>query len=602
MLPSYSWSTCLLRPPALLLAGACLLAGCEDTADPSGGLPVTIAAHLATSAGGIAEAFEQAEQIAVRVRVGSEEVFNETLDFEPDESVAVRVRLDASNAGASISVDVTLLAGGADLFRGEGSATLAESGPTTVDLTLSPVVAEIAIDNPVATFTAIGEAQRLTGAAVFATGDTVTGVAVSWTTLDPDIVVVQTNGDAVARAEGEARIQAAAAGVTSSGRALVNPEVVAVTVSPSPATVPVGGTVAFQADLRDRNGNRLQRTPTWTSSNESAATVDASGVATGVGSGSTLIRASADAAFGSSLLNVLAVPVEPANLAGSILSEAARTVRLTWEDRADNETHFSIERRAGAGEWSEIGRASPNATSYDGTGVPGENTFRVLACNQEGCSPPSNEVVLTFQLGPPVVTTLESTDIGVLRGRVEGGATYEVRFQYGVTPTLLQESDPITGSGAADFQLPLANWNMAAPLYYRIVASDQLGESAGEFQQMTAPVVSTSATSATWAWNQSITFRADLVLPSGVENPITSVEFSALIDEDCSLEPYEESLTDTTPSSVNVSGGVRHRFSRQFRAPSDCYGSMDVDVLVRFNSGALGSARSLSLLQVFATF
>jgi hypothetical protein len=600
MQPSYSWSTYLLRAPALLLTSAWMLTGCsEEPGDPGDDLAVTIAAHLATSAGGIADAFDRAEQIDVRVRVGSEEVFAESLDFAPGESVPVRVRLDASFAGASITVDVTLLADGAALFRGAGSATLEDSGPTTVDLTLSPVAAEITFANPVATFTAIGETRRLSGAAVFATGDTIPGVPITWATQDPEVVALQANGDAVSRAEGEARISATGAGVTSSGRAVVDPEVVVVTVTPNPATLPVGGTMTFEADLRDRNDNRLQRVPTWTSSNETAATVDASGVATGVGAGVTLIRATAGAAFGSSQLTVLAVPLSPVNLTASLVSESGRVVRLRWEDRAQDETYFSIERSAGTGARSEIGRASPNATSFDASGLPGDNTFRVLACNQQGCSPPSNEVTLTLPSGPPVVSTLESTEIGVMRGRVEGTGTYEVRFEYGRSPASLQQTEPIAGSGTADFELPVAGWNMTSSLTYRIVATNSFGESAGEFQTLAPPVLTTSATSSTWAWGQRITFRADLVLAVGVENPIESVEFSVTVDEDCSGDAYNESMVDTTAASLNVAGGVRHRFSAEFRAPNDCYGAMEVDALVRFKSGAAGFARHLSLLQSF---
>jgi hypothetical protein len=601
MQPSPSWSRLWLRPWTLLLACLCLPIACsEDASDPSGDLPVTIAAHLTSSAGGIAEAFDRTQQIAVQVLVGADEVFAETLDFSPDESVPVRVRLDASHAGSTISVRVTLLANGAALFRGEGSGTLADTGPTTVDLTLSPVIAEIAFDNPVATFTAIGESRRLSGAAVFATGDTVPGVSISWNTQDPEILAVQPNGDAVAQAEGEARIQATGAGVTSNGRALVNPEVAVVTVTPNPATVPIGGTQAFEADLRDRNGNRLQRTPAWTSTNEAAATINASGVATGVGSGVTTITATADGASGSSELTVLAVPLTPANLSASILSDAARTMRLTWEDRAENETHFSIERRAGTGDWFEIGRASPDATSFEGSGVPGENAFRVLACNRQGCSPPSNEVTLTFQSGPPVVTTLESTDVGVIRGLVEGGGTYQVRFQYGYSTTNLTDSAPMPGSGATEFQLPMSNWDIQSPIIYRIVANNQFGESVGEFQEMAAPDVSTSTTSETWTWSQSITFRADLVLPPGVANPVASVEFRASIDEDC-FPAYVRNLLDTSATTTNVAGGVRHRFAQDFRAPSsfNCYGTLEVDVYVQFESGASGVARNLSILQSF---
>ena len=70
--------------------------------------------------------------------------------------------------------------------------------------------------------------------------------------------------------------------------------VATVSVNPSLASVNVKGQQGFSALAVDSNGNQvLGQVFTWTSSNTSVATIASSGVATGVGPGTTMITATA---------------------------------------------------------------------------------------------------------------------------------------------------------------------------------------------------------------------------------------------------------------------------------------------------------------------
>jgi Bacterial Ig-like domain (group 2) len=81
--------------------------------------------------------------------------------------------------------------------------------------------------------------------------------------------------------------------------------IVTVSVSPSTATVPVGGTRAFTAVAKDAAGNTVTASFSWTSSKTAVATVDAStGAAKGVTPGSASITATASGVNGSATLNV----------------------------------------------------------------------------------------------------------------------------------------------------------------------------------------------------------------------------------------------------------------------------------------------------------
>jgi Bacterial Ig domain len=78
-----------------------------------------------------------------------------------------------------------------------------------------------------------------------------------------------------------------------------------VIVSPSSASIPIGGTQQFTATVLDLHGNPIPgATPAWTSSAPAVATVSATGLATGVSVGSTTITATYQAASGSASLTV----------------------------------------------------------------------------------------------------------------------------------------------------------------------------------------------------------------------------------------------------------------------------------------------------------
>jgi alpha-tubulin suppressor-like RCC1 family protein len=70
--------------------------------------------------------------------------------------------------------------------------------------------------------------------------------------------------------------------------------VAGISIDPAEATVAPGQTQQFTATITDLHGNALAVPVDWTSDDESVATVDAGGAATGVGPGSTAITATVD--------------------------------------------------------------------------------------------------------------------------------------------------------------------------------------------------------------------------------------------------------------------------------------------------------------------
>src|SRR5207247_6478799 len=84
--------------------------------------------------------------------------------------------------------------------------------------------------------------------------------------------------------------------------------VAAVGVAPASATLQVGKTVQLTATLKDATGNPLAgRVVSWASSNVSVATVNGSGLVTGVATGSATITATSEGKSGTAVVTVAAI-------------------------------------------------------------------------------------------------------------------------------------------------------------------------------------------------------------------------------------------------------------------------------------------------------
>ena len=108
--------------------------------------------------------------------------------------------------------------------------------------------------------------------------------------------------------------------------------VASVTVAPNPASVVVGGTVPLTATTKDASGNVLTgRVITWASSNTALATVNGSGVVTGVAAGGPVtITATSEGQSGTSAVTVSAVSVASVVVSPSTASvSVGYTVPLT---------------------------------------------------------------------------------------------------------------------------------------------------------------------------------------------------------------------------------------------------------------------------------
>jgi uncharacterized protein YjdB len=246
-------------------------------AEPSGlAVSFSVTGH---AAGGAAEAFDRADRVRIRlVRADETTVLDTVVTLSAaggsrEASVAVALQQDQE----TLFLDVQLLFQSQVLFTGSSSVTLRQNQTSSADIGLSPVIARLDLPAEFPVITAIGNRVTFTGAAVFATGDTVRGVTITFSTPETNILTLSPNGEAIALAEGDARIIATGGGMTGNSRVSVRATVAEVRTLVPDVQMNVHDQITLQFTALDSNGNALQRTGDWRSSAPQVASVDNTG-------------------------------------------------------------------------------------------------------------------------------------------------------------------------------------------------------------------------------------------------------------------------------------------------------------------------------------
>ena len=198
----------------------------------------------------------------------------------------------------------------------------------------APVPTTITISPGSATLQSLGETVRLAATVQDQNGQTMSGATVAWASGDPSVATVDPSGLVTAVANGTASVTATAGSVSASAAVTVEQAVAEVVVEPATDTLlAFGDTLRLSAEAVDANGHSVAGTEfAWVSGDTSVATVDASGLVTGVGSGTAMVTASAGSTSGAAAVTVqqavAEVVVEPATYT---LLAFGDTLRLSAE-------------------------------------------------------------------------------------------------------------------------------------------------------------------------------------------------------------------------------------------------------------------------------
>jgi uncharacterized protein YjdB len=195
---------------------------------------------------------------------------------------------------------------------GTVTITATSEGKTgTALLTVIPVPVASVTVTPLSANIFVGAQQTFAAITRDASGQVLTGRAVSWSSSANSVATVSANGVATGAGAGNAVITATSEGKSGTAAiAVAQVPVGTVTVLPSPATVVATQTTQLTATVKDQNGTVVtDRTVTWATNNPTIATVSTSGLVLGVTPGSATITATSGGKSGSTTVTVTPVPV-----------------------------------------------------------------------------------------------------------------------------------------------------------------------------------------------------------------------------------------------------------------------------------------------------
>lgn len=198
-----------------------------------------------------------------------------------------------------------------------GTAVItAASGSVTATKTITvtavpPTLTSIAISG--GTSVVAASTLQLTAAPLDQNGNPI-AATVTWSSGATGIATVSSTGLVTGVAAGSAVISAASGSVSATVTITVAAQVLtSITVSGG-STVVAGSTLQLIAAARDQNGKAMTGVFTWASDATAVATVNSSGLVSGVAAGSAHITASSGAVNGTATITVTAAAVFPSNV------------------------------------------------------------------------------------------------------------------------------------------------------------------------------------------------------------------------------------------------------------------------------------------------
>ncbi len=279
------------------------------------------------------------------------------------------------NTGDSVSVSVTYSATGGAI-SGTGAYTAGQTAGTyraiakqngssladTSVVTVAAVPVASVTVSPAAPSVQVGQTIQLTATPQDAIGNALSGRVVTWATSNAAVATVNPSGLLTGVGTGSAAITATSEGQSGTAIATVSiVPVASVTVSPATATVQIGQTAQLTATPRDASGNPLAgRVVTWLSSATAVATVNGSGLVTGVAAGAATITATSEGYSGSAAVVVAAPVTNPGAVTNlTVAAVTANSVTLSFTEvtnGAGQAASYDIRWAAGTLSW-------PSATS-----------------------------------------------------------------------------------------------------------------------------------------------------------------------------------------------------------------------------------------------
>jgi len=189
-------------------------------------------------------------------------------------------------------------------------AAQAQDGPAdTATITVTTASVASVVLSPSHSTVSIGSTVQLAATLRDSAGNLLNGRPVTWVSDSTAVATVSASGLVSGLAAGHATITATSGTASAAATVTVTAPapVASVTVSPPTPSIGVGNTVQLTATLKDSAGNTLTGRPvTWSSGATGFATVNSSGLVSGIAAGSAVITATSGSASGSATVTVTA--------------------------------------------------------------------------------------------------------------------------------------------------------------------------------------------------------------------------------------------------------------------------------------------------------
>jgi hypothetical protein len=189
--------------------------------------------------------------------------------------------------------------------------------------------------------------------------------------------------------------------------------------------------------------------------------------------------------------DIRSLPQSPVSLFAMKINPGV--VRLTWEDKSDNENGFKIERKTGSGAFTELVSVEKNIVEFTDRNIPLDTnyTYRVYAYNAAGRSFSfSNEA--NADSYTPKIPYVETSLANNIKGKQASlnafvGANYTspvIWFEYGETIAYGQvrfsSFSYLTGGRVFQINDIISGLKGKTTYHYRVVAENDLGIARGK--------------------------------------------------------------------------------------------------------------------------
>ena len=274
---------------------------------------------------------------------------------------------------AAVSTDgaITTLAVGTTTITASS-----EGKSASATLTVIPVpVATVTVTAPQSSLT-VGGSTQATAVTRSANGQVLTDRVITWSSSAPSVASVSSTGVILAIAPGAVTVSATSEGRTAAlAVSVLAPAPAVVEISPATVTLAPSQTASLTATVRDASGNVLTgQSVSWGTTSPFVATVSASGVVTGVTSGTATITATAGGKTGLASVTVRS-SIATVTLSGSSRLKVGDSYAYTATARLSDGTIVSRPVTWGI---VETGRAVVTATGLVTPLQSGSFTIRVV--------------------------------------------------------------------------------------------------------------------------------------------------------------------------------------------------------------------------------